>query len=380
MVILNVKLDKILSFQNFDINFSYPVKLQKTLLDEEYLHYLPSFRYKKLNIFIGSNSSGKTSLMKAIWQILVFLNRKNINSLQNIIDYSYKESYIEIDLAEDNENIHKLHKFKIKTINESNTKVLLAHNEINLTSNSSYEKEIKTLERMEYKFNDYLEELNKIEFISGCNIALPATEDNFNKILFAEFNNDSDMKDYNYILSNVMKVLDPSISSVVQSKDATNAYVIEYFNGIRIIVQENMKLTSIPYLSSGTKYGFNIANMIYSIKHHLNGIYLIDEQFSYVNSDIEAALISTMASLLGENEQLFITTHNSSILSLGFPFHSFYFMKKEFINNKYLISVNCASEVENRNNVSPKTISDNDIFGSAPKLDRIFKLGENFDE
>ena len=86
--------------------------------------------------------------------------------------------------------------------------------------------------------------------------------------------------------------------------------------------------------------------------------------------------MATMVLLLGPNEQLFFTTHNSNVLNLRFPFHSFYFMKKEVVNNKRVISVSCASEVENRNNVPAKSLLDNDVFGTAPKLDRIFEIGE----
>ncbi len=40
------------------------------------------------------------------------------------------------------------------------------------------------------------------------------------------------------------------------------------------------------------------------------------------------------------------------------------------------ISISCASDIENRNNVSPKTIIDNDLFGTVPNVDQIFALGE----
>ena len=170
--------------------------------------------------------------------------------------------------------------------------------------------------------------------------------------------------------------MDSSIIKVTKSKDTNNAYVLEHDCGAKIIIQEGMKLSDIPLLSSGTKYGVNISNIIFGIKHHNNGIYLIDEQFSYVNSDIEAAMLSTMVSLLGPNEQIFFTTHNMNILSLGFPFHSFYFMKKEKINGKQIITINCGSEADNRNNVSPKTIIDNDIFNTAPNVDKIFEIAE----
>ncbi len=114
-----------------------------------------------------------------------------------------------------------------------------------------------------------------------------------------------------------------------------DAYVIEHQSKKHIIIQQAMSLANIPILSSGTKYGINIANLLYSIKTHRYSTYLIDEQFSYVNSDVEAAMLATMASLLGPNEQIFFTTHNTDILSLSFPFHSFYFLNK--IENKITV-------------------------------------------
>ena len=52
-------------------------------------------------------------------------------------------------------------------------------------------------------------------------------------------------------------------------------------------------------------------------------------------------------------------------------------MKKERENNKSVISISCASLAENRNNVSPKSLLDNDVFASAPNVNRIFEIGEN---
>ena len=76
MPILNLKMDNVLGFKNFEVCFSYPVKLRKTLIQDENLYVKKSFRYKKLNIFIGSNATGKTSLVKCIWTILLFLGNK----------------------------------------------------------------------------------------------------------------------------------------------------------------------------------------------------------------------------------------------------------------------------------------------------------------
>ncbi len=144
----------------------------------------------------------------------------------------------------------------------------------------------------------------------------------------------------------------------------------------KIIVQNNMSMKDLIKLSSGTKYGFSIAYIIYSIKHQKHGIYLIDEQFSYVNTDIEKAFVSLMTSLLDKNEQIFLTTHNSEILEIGLPFHSYNFLKKEIVDDKTYITSYCASEIENRNNVNVKSILDNDIFNLASDVSKIIALGE----
>lgn len=64
------------------------------------------------------------------------------------------------------------------------------------------------------------------------------------------------------------------------------------------------------------------------IKNQLNGIYFIDEQFSYVISDIEKDFISLISTILNGDEQAFITTHNPDVLDLNLPFHHFISRKR----------------------------------------------------
>ena len=384
MAILNIKLDNVLSFYDFNVNFSFPNKLKTSIIENENLEFVPSFRYKKLNIFVGSNATGKTSLVKCIWRTLLFLDRKEKIILDKIVNKNDKDSKIEIDLVEDNENNHILHRYKILISDKFNdSKVMVSHTFVNLSAakstKDSYENKIKELNSIPDNYLDYIECLKDITPYSGWKIVLPATEYPFDTINFDKANSVEEEQSYVKILNDVFKTLDSSIIKVTKSKDTNNAYVLEHDCGAKIIIQEGMKLSDIPLLSSGTKYGVNISNIIFGIKHHNNGIYLIDEQFSNVNSDIETAMLSTMVSLLGPNEQIFFTTHNMNILSLGFPFHSFYFMKKEKINGKQIITINCGSEADNRNNVSPKTIIDNDIFATAPNVNKIFEIAEEND-
>lgn len=92
MVIMNVKLDNVLAFSDFKVNFSYPIKLRRSIIENEELSNVPGFRYKKLNVFIGSNASGKTSFIKALWNVLLFLDRKEKAYLEKIINKKREHS------------------------------------------------------------------------------------------------------------------------------------------------------------------------------------------------------------------------------------------------------------------------------------------------
>ena len=74
MIVLNLKLNNIYGFSNFSIDFSYPKKIVNSLIEDEYLEGRPNFRYKKAVILMGANATGKTSLGKALLNIVNFIN------------------------------------------------------------------------------------------------------------------------------------------------------------------------------------------------------------------------------------------------------------------------------------------------------------------
>ena len=128
-------------------------------------------------------------------------------------------------------------------------------------------------------------------------------------------------------------------------------------------------------MSSGTKNVINIANIIYSIKKHYNGFYYVDEQFSFVNSDLEIACLTSMIECLGDGEQLFFTTHNQEVMDISLPIHSFSFLKKtKKDDNTFAIELINASSFEKRNNVSVKNLYDNDYFDVAPNTNEVFEV------
>lgn len=137
------------------------------------------------------------------------------------------------------------------------------------------------------------------------------------------------LKIYITVLEKTLKALDPSIEKVEELNDIDDSYVIR-MKSKNVIIQEG-SIVNESILSSGTKAGLEIARIVGSILTNRNQFYYCDEKFSYVHSDIEKAFLSIMIDKLGENEQLFFTTHNMDILDLTLPKHSFIFMKKIFI-------------------------------------------------
>ncbi len=372
MPILNIKMDNILSFNDFELNLSHPKKTKNSLIKDEFVSDFPKINYKKLNIFIGANASGKTSLIRSVWNILIFICKKERSYIDSIIRDKNFESNVELDFIFGN-MFYRI-KILVEPI-ESDSKISVAYNSIELKYSYSYNYLIKKIDKYYFHFMDYIEALNKLEIGTGWLVTLPGTEKVFDQVDILKLDQEEEIL-YSKILNIVLKSFDPSIVQVTKSKDTDDAYVIDHSEVGKIIVQNGMNLTDLNKLSSGTKYAFNIAKIIYCIKKQKNGIYLIDEQFSYVNSDLEKAYISLIALLIGNDEQVFITTHNNEVLDLKLPFHAFNFMKKEKDEHKTYIVCNNAAEVENRNNVSAKIIVDNDIFGISPNIDKIIELGE----
>ena len=93
MIVLNLKLNNIYGFSDFNIDFSYPKKIVKSLLEDEFLEGRPNFRYKKAVILMGANATGKTSLGKALLNIVNFINSADPAALHSLPLSSEKASF-----------------------------------------------------------------------------------------------------------------------------------------------------------------------------------------------------------------------------------------------------------------------------------------------
>ena len=92
-----------------------------------------------------------------------------------------------------------------------------------------------------------------------------------------------------------------------------------------------------------------------------------DEHFSYIQSDIEKRIFGIMLDCIGENQQLIFTTHNTDMLDLNLPKHSYVFLRKCLEDGAYAVSAISASDVLKRNTDSLRRAVENDVFAFLPQ-------------
>lgn len=365
MAVLKVKFDNIFCFNDFEADFSYPKKLVNSNLENEYLKNYPNIRYKKLNIVVGSNATGKTSLGKAIWKTFVFLLKKESNYILDMVSDNQRDAYILIDCVFA-EGLF----FRIEIKISPDQKILVKYQQAFLKGDDSYDTVISRLDNSDNGFVDYVEGLSKV-VMGGWIFKFPSIETGNDYISCHVEKNEQ--QEFSSVLRKVLKSFDPSIDNVYPSSEVEDSYIVTFLNGNKpIAITNGEKLSEIKTLSSGSKYAVNIADVVYAIRKHKNGFYFVDEQFSYVDSDLEIACLTTMVNLLDDGEQLFFTSHNREILALPFPNHSFNFLRRD--ENK--VELVNAGKLEKRNNVNVKNLFDNDFFEATPDTSLLLELGE----
>lgn len=79
MIVIDLKLDNFKAFRNFHLNMSYLKKVVHSTIVDECLKGRTNFRYKKLNILMGGNATGKTSLGRVMADIFCIYFGVNIS-------------------------------------------------------------------------------------------------------------------------------------------------------------------------------------------------------------------------------------------------------------------------------------------------------------
>lgn len=377
MIIMDLKLDNIFSFNDFSMNFSYPKKIVGSTIEHEYLLERTNFRYKKINVLMGSNASGKTTLGRAIMGIFNFINKKNLEALTPFIANKSKDASFSMDFVIGNGFDTKLHRITTSFIAREDEKydsqnVLVSVMSTEILKNDNYEMCAKRLDEISNESTDsnYVTELEKIKGLSWFFI-FPV--DSYDK----KYSFSGDNPKYITVLGHVLRTLDPSIVGVekINIENVKNAYAIQMFGGDVIFISDG-KILNPNRLSTGTKAGIEIAEMLASMCFEDNDFYYCDEKFSYVNSDIEKGIFSLMIDKLKGDRQLFFTTHNQDVLDMPLPKHSFSLLKKTIYEDEQIIKAISVADYLKKGSDSVRNAVDNDLFNSAPDLSLLYEIDE----
>ena len=166
MVVLDVRLDNIFAFRNFHMNLTYPKKIVGSCIKDEHLADHPNFRYKKVNIIMGANASGKSTFGRALMKIFNFIDKKNLRFITDIICDREKDASFSLDMASTNNVFYRIECTITPCLGEkyNGENVKLKIRELNILARDSYESCVKRMEESEYSPEEnYLDELEKME-------------------------------------------------------------------------------------------------------------------------------------------------------------------------------------------------------------------------
>ena len=367
MIIMDISLDNFFSFRNFHMNLSYPKKIVNSFIENEYLTERPNFRYKKAIILLGANASGKTSLGRMLEYILNLIEWKDPSRLYKSRADESKTASFSVDFLIDEPVMYRVSGILQPVPEGPRPKFTLQVKSTKIRKSDSYESCRKMLDRQEDHFTD---DLNvELEKVPGLGWAFRLSE-NTSKSHAYDFTSEISMR----VLETVLKVLDPSIKHVRPVDGVRNSFVIQ-FDHQQVIIQ-NGKAAEADRLSTGPYDGIAVAEILSRIIERKNGFYYCDEKFSCIQSDVERAILSVMIDKLPDYEQLFFTTHNTDVLDMQYPKHTFMFLKKNVHFSDQPITVINADDYLKRNTDSLRSAVENDLFGVTPDVDAIFELEE----
>ena len=372
MVILDIKLDNLLLFHDFSMNLSYPKKPVHTTIENEHLEGRSNFRYKKLIVLMGANATGKTALGKVLMGIFNFISTKEANRVFPLIDNCLALASFSVDFAFPDCTLYRVSarispKSSMNTdYSSENVSVSVRH--VKILKKDSYETAVERLEESAPLENDYygkiLESVPHLSWLFDD----PFASDGRQRPV-----KPADSHLYADVLQQTLQTLDPRIIKVEELPNIRNSYAIVYPNHT-VLIQDGTILAP-DKLSSGTKDGVGLAQIITGMKMDAYEFYYCDEKCSHIHTELEKSFLSAMIDLIGPNRQLFFTTHNLDILEMDLPLHSFAFLSRGY-PAEYQISCTFASDYLKKNTVSLRNAVENDLFSTVPSSTEIYKLAE----
>lgn len=365
MILMDIKLDNLYAFHNFSLNMSYPKKIVNSSIEEECLREFPNFRYKKVIVLMGANASGKTSLGKAMLDIFNFIDKKEFTRIVEHIANNKKTASFSVDF------VNKAFLYRVEALIDAAEKYRSDNVHVNvqrveIKSGDNYEMCASRFDKVDLTSKkDYIFELEEID---GADWMFEFTLSPERKKQYSISNSNK----YLEVLSNILKTLDPRIKEVSRVEESEDSYIIKYDN-MTVMLHDGELLDKSNVLSSGTKEGIGVANIIASAKSGEYSFIYCDEKFSHIHSEAEKAFLSVLIECMGEDCQLFFTTHNTDILDMNLPKHTFAFLRRSMDEDS---TIDCvyASEYLKKNTESLRNAVENDLFSTMPSVDKIYAL------
>lgn len=370
MIIMRLKIDNFYSFKDFEINFSYPRKVKNSLIEHEFIEKIPNFRFKKLNIIMGANSAGKTTFGKMLRNIFNFIAKQRVDLLLEAVNKEGTEAMFELDIVLKEENKYNLYRLNVVVekimLNEDDEHLNIKKMKLSkatLNKNDSYERAIERLDVVK-KYSQEENEKNETEKILdeingfGWFFNFPQSNNLTKKI-----------KNLN-VANNILKTFDNTIQNIKEIENTENGYQIIFKNRDSVLLQ-NGKIVDRDILSSGTEEALGIIFAIDQMIQEPDRPFYIDEKFSHAHSELEKSILSIMIDIMGNESQLFFTTHNSDILTMNFPTHSFTFLSKREDGKT---KVTYPEDMIKRNDRNLINYVKNNVFDTIPDDELIYDI------
>ncbi|AEP35926.1 ATP-binding protein [Taylorella asinigenitalis] len=388
MIITGIKIKNFFSFKDIFIDLSIKRKSKHSTIPDEFLEEFNNFRFKKVCIISGSNSSGKSSLGKLLYALQALVCLSRIPSIEKFIYDKSSEAEIEIEYVFPNDKYKKLnrlklvwHPSKLENVPHINATyyftrlrlkdtVYSARKRVNLISDSKKSK----------NYYEFKENIFSFEFFSLISQGL--TNPCFGWFYQIESNIQKDLAQLpqlknNLILEAVLKTFDPSIENISENKDDEHnlqSFTINFKNKDKLVLDTYGDITNKDRLSNGTFNGLAIARlfdvMVQFRDNDISSIFYVDEAMAYVHTEIEQEMISLIIQNLPRHSQLFYTTHNYDVLDLNLPVHSYIFMNKPQEHT----SVVQAEDKIKKNDRSLIGYLRNNVFGTIPDTSKLEDL------
>lgn len=166
-------------------------------------------------------------------------------------------------------------------------------------------------------------------------------------------------------------------SAKSRNKDITG-YIIKFHNDDSVLINASGEIAgsqeSANRFSKGTYDAIKLTNFIGRIiaegKAKNSCTHFLDEQMAYSHSYLEQHILNLIIEKLSPTAQFFYTTHNYDVLDMGFPSHSFLFMRKEGNYTSIVQPENSFS----KNDRSLINYVKNNYFNTLPDTSNLDKL------